>query len=307
MASKFATPLNTGVKSGPGYHPKFHSGGPYVNAKQPSAITPQVTTPYFTDTEHKIKRKLIKTTPFEYPTRKPFGTDQPVHVGGYHGLYHGVNWKNSSPQADKPVVNATQNAMAIRSKEKTESMPVQCSPPEIMNYKDKSNESMKEYFQNLSDERLRQKVQLLQAKGYSNEEIVKQINKLRESDIEKAIKDPTNTEKLMTAQIAQLTSVSQAITGLNYRNEGGGVPQRRAQPPRGSGLFDSLTLEGTRPSAAGPLLGTREHPIPMFARTRVTKEGIYIQEINEVHPKQPKHLPWIWWTESYYGRAVQRS
>ena len=282
MASKFATPFATGVKAGPDYEPKFKVGGPYVYDKQPEAITPVVKAPYFTTTGHKIPRKQIKSTPFAY-NKFPFGTHQPIHKASYNGLTEGVNWQNAFPQADKEVVNETHNRLAIDRKERTEMIPIQWAPPEVMNYKDKSNESMRDYFQNLADERLRQKVQQLQAKGYSQDEIVKAIQKYREADIQKAIADPTNTEKLMSAQIAQLTSVRQAITGLNYRNENGGVPQRANTPIRGSIGLDALLLAGRAPPAR-PAAGTRENPFyipPPNAsgqRTMINSQGIYTRD-----------------------------
>jgi hypothetical protein len=85
-------------------------------------------------------------------------------------------------------------------------------PPDFdtLGYTDK-DDNVQAYIQALADESMRAKVEELQRKGYSQDEIMRALQKKRESDIQEAMKKPTSINTLMSAQLARTADLSAIV------------------------------------------------------------------------------------------------
>ena len=189
------TPFETGVKSaGGGYHPKFKATGGLIVEPQPEAKTPAVKTSYFTTTGKLRNRKnFIYSQPeFQNVRRKP-GDPYPSSKPSFHGNLAGggIDWKNPNIGQYRETANATENRMIIDGQQKGERFPIQWLKPEHINFSGKADEALFAYKSSMSANYLRDKVEQLRQKGYSEDEINKAIAKLREKDIETEVKRPS--------------------------------------------------------------------------------------------------------------------
>jgi len=240
-----AVPFTTGVKSaGGGYFPLFKKGGRIVEA-QPVAVTPKSDTNYFTSTGIKISRKNFISKPaFENPNRKPadpYPQSKPSHYGNVSG---GCDWVNHNATVYKETANATYNRMLVDKDEQKESIPHQWLKPEHVNYSDKTNQSLFDYQVNLSQDYLRDRVEHLRAKGYSDAEISKSIEKMRERDIAKAMNEPTNSSATLQGAIARNIDTNIAMGFTEFRGQGtpGTTQQNRTEQLIHSALATATPL-----------------------------------------------------------------
>lgn len=74
--------------------------------------------------------------------------------------------------------------------------------PEFYRYFPREDESLIEYFRNISEEEQQRRIRILREKGYKDEEIKAFLEKQRLEDMEKALADPTNLGNLLRAQLA---------------------------------------------------------------------------------------------------------
>lgn len=210
-------PLNTGIMEGPYHKPHFKKT--LANPVPSVGSLPVVKPSYYNNVGSKVSRnKMIAGTLHDPPKHRPLDSGINTYTGKLQEITPQEYHKPSLPQRDA----------ALHSLHYFD-IPVQYLEPDarMMMYRDKNNESFNDYVQDLADERMREKVVDLQRKGYNLEEIKKSLTKLRENDIDKALKDPTNVNALMNAQLAQNTNINQALTGRNYGNEVASTPMRQ--------------------------------------------------------------------------------
>ena len=99
--------------------------------------------------------------------------------------------------------------------------------PEHFMYKDRSAESMKERFTDMAMDYQRMRMKDLLAKGFTEEEIKKMLDKEREKAILNAERMPYNKEALMQAQIAQMLPDEQREDFPNTSVAPGGIARRQ--------------------------------------------------------------------------------
>lgn len=191
------------ILTGPGYNPTGSVSGAMEKPKQietPAAIIPHFYGSDLNSTGTPVikKRRAPRYTSFEAPKRMPGVYPTTIGDAGQAGL--GVD----SYHEFKPA-EGLQEAMAMAQRQEEQAaMPHQWIKPEHMTYTgDKTDESARAYFENVSQDFQRMKIEKLMAKGYSEDEIKKVLDKQREKAIEKALKDPSNPSALLQAQLAK--------------------------------------------------------------------------------------------------------
>ncbi len=191
------------ILTGPGFNPVGSVSGAFH--KPPQIETPEAHVPKFYGSDLNStgsiiikKRKAPRVTSFEQPKRAPGMFPTTIGDAGQAGL--GVD----SYHEFKPA-QGLQEAIALANQQGEQaSMPHQWIKPEHMTYTgDKTNESALEYFQNVSQDFQRDKIEKMMAKGYGEEEIRRVLDKEREKSIAKALKDPSNPSALLQAQLAK--------------------------------------------------------------------------------------------------------
>ena len=277
-------PFATGVKSaGGGYFPLFKKGGTIVEA-QPVAITPKSETAYFTSTGIKISRKNFISEPaFSNPNRKP-ADPYPQSKSSYHGnVSGGCDWVNHAATVYKETTNATYNRMLVDKNEKKESIPHQWLKPEHVNYTDKTNQSSFDYQVNLSQDYLRDRVEHLRTKGYSDAEISKSIEKMRERDIAKAMNEPTNSSATLQGAIARNIDTNIAMGDTEYRGQGspGSTEQNRTQRMLDLALASATPLKRSPSEFATPQTAPRTVRKVTFDTTPRRERGTEQREQRE--------------------------
>ena len=283
------TPFETGVKSaGGGYHPKFKATGGLIVEPQPEAKTPAVKTSYFTTT-HKLRNRknFIYSQPeFENVRRKP-GDPYPSSKPSFHGNLAGggIDWKNPNIDQYRETANATENRMIIDGQQKGERFPIQWLKPEHINFSGKANEALFAYKSSMSADYMRDKVEQLRQKGYSEDEINKAIAKLREKDIETEVKRPSKPTvgvalaSLEPSQGAGRISTPQSVADLLARAATTPVTSRRNL---------AISMMNSRSTGTPPVrvrsagseqrLGTAHNPVPVPPGHRVTNGGEIVEE-----------------------------
>jgi hypothetical protein len=298
------TPFETGVKSaGGGYHPKFKATGGLIVEPQPEAKTPAVKTSYFTTTGKLRNRKnFIYSQPeFENVRRKP-GDPYPSSKPSFHGNLAGggIDWKNPNIGQYRETANATENRMIVDGQQKTERFPIQWLKPEHINFSGMAEEALFRYKSNMSANYMRDKVEQLRQKGYSEDEINKAIAKLREKDIETEVKKPfmspvsfafgaETPSQVATSNRHGAETPSQGAGRISTPQSVADLLARAATTPVTSRRNLAISMMNSRSTGTPPVrvrsagseqrLGTAHNPVPVPPGHRVTNGGEIVEEM----------------------------
>ena len=187
------------ILEAPGFQPSGHPTlDTYHNFKN-IMMSPNLVEHFLaTGAKIKMNAKAPRHTQFEYPEHQGAGIF-PSTKGAMAGTGTGVTeyreFKPSDGLADAIALADHQDLVR--------SMPHQWVRPEHTQYTDRTDENMRTYFENVANDLQRQKIESMHEKGFSDEEIKKQLDKIRERDIEKAYNDPSNPAAIMNATIAR--------------------------------------------------------------------------------------------------------
>lgn len=194
------------LSAGGGYHPTgaMHdvTGVPtfYPDVVKPAVMVPHDYGLALNSTGVPVKKphKVSRYVSFQQTKRAPGVFPTTIGDSGAAGL--GID----SYHEFKPAEDL-KDAMALAMKQQEQAdMPHQWVKPEHMIYTgDKTNESTRDYFQNVAQDFQRAKIEKLMAEGFGEEEIKKVLDKERESAIAKALKNPSNPAALMEAELAK--------------------------------------------------------------------------------------------------------
>ena len=191
-----------GIMEGPGHH-AIGGGSVPVTHRQieyPKVLVPDDYGLSLNATGQPVKkgRRAPRYESFQQTKRAPGVFPTTIGDMGQAGL--GVD----SYHEFKPDAGLAEAIALANTQSEAADMPHQWIKPEHMTYTgDKSAESANQYFQNVSQDFQRMKIEKLKAEGYGDEEIKRVLDKERERAIEKAIKNPSNPAALLQANLAK--------------------------------------------------------------------------------------------------------
>lgn len=194
------------LSGGGGFHPTglFHDVGGvptyYKDIEKPEVLVPHDYGLSLNGTGHMVKKphKPSRYVSFEQPKREP-GVF-PTTIGDMGGSGIGIDSYHQFKPADGL---AEALALAVKQQEDSQAPHQWVKPEHLFFTGDKTNQSMRDYFENVAQDYQREKIEKLIAKGFSQEEIKRVIDKEREKSIEAALKNPADPNALMQAELAR--------------------------------------------------------------------------------------------------------
>lgn len=194
------------LSGGGGFHPtgQFHDVGGvptyYKDIEKPEVLVPHDYGLSLNATGKMVKKphKPSRYVSFNEVERKP-GVF-PTTIGDMGGSGLGID----SYHQFKPAEGLAEAMALANAQQEQASAPHQWVKPEHMMYTgDKTAESARDYMMNVSQDFQRAKIEKLIAKGFSEEEIKKVLDKEREKAVERALADPSNPTVLLQAELAK--------------------------------------------------------------------------------------------------------
>ena len=241
MKAKGETYSTTNIKSaGGGYDPQGKKGGyglvfpsevagvsfaPFLKGQDIGSLTE-----HFYDTGSKIRYKKKAPYNAEYnnvrrePGFYPLGKPGPE---GYGNQVERANWKNDEPNVYQYPADLI-SALGILDRQVSDAnMPHQWmrAPIEM----DMSQRHIAQFFEDVSSKNLERKIQDLEAKGYSPDEIKDVIMSIRRRDIEKDLSGPSHEHLRYDDIRDRYPSVAPELTTFKRETSVQSAPQVRTR------------------------------------------------------------------------------
>lgn len=158
------------------------------------------------------EKKLPRTKEFNYPRKNMRPGEFPQSIPMKNGRCSNFDTYFDPNENPIPIMldildaqraSYVEDEKSRRAIARAEAIPDFDKTPDFIYLQSREDESINQYFADLSESFNQDRINKLLARGFTEEEVASFIDKERERDIEKAVKNPDNPELLMRAALAR--------------------------------------------------------------------------------------------------------